>query len=62
MEKNYTNRQCPLLDGKNIDIDDCYENCLIAEQYLKSPYYPKDINKKENASEICLACEYHDLT
>jgi hypothetical protein len=60
MENEYKDRPCPLLDEKIINIDDCYENCLIAERCLKPPYYPKEINQKENAREICLACKYHE--
>jgi hypothetical protein len=54
------NRECPLLDGKEIAFCDCVENCSIADRFLKPPYYPKEINQKENAREICLACKYHE--
>ena len=58
MEKD---RICPLMDGECISEDDCYENCMIAERYIKPDRLPERVKAKENFREICLACKHHDL-
>jgi hypothetical protein len=55
------NRACPLMDGEYISEDDCYENCMIAERYIKPDFLPDKAKEKKDFREICLACKYHDL-
>ncbi len=56
------NRICPLLDGKSISEDNCYEYCLVAEKMLKPDrILPESVKVKEDFREICLSCEHHDL-
>ena len=55
------NRICPLMDGKSISEDECYENCMIAERYFKPDRLPENVNAKKDFREICLACEHHNI-
>ena len=59
MEKN---RICPLLEGKSISEDACYEYCLVAENMLKpDKILPENVKAKEGFRKICLSCKHHDL-
>ena len=57
---NSEQRLCPLLDNAEIDEDNCFENCLIAESCLNTEFYPQTKLPKDKAKEICLACKYHE--
>lgn len=57
---NSEKRLCPLLDNKEIDDNNCFENCLIAERCLKSEFYPQTNIPIDKAREICLACKFHE--
>lgn len=55
-------RECPMMDNENISLDNCFENCMIAERYLKPDSLPEKVKSKEGFREICLSCKYHDLS
>ena len=54
--------ECPMMDNENISLDDCFENCMIVEWYLKPEGLPETVKNKEGFREICLSCKYHDLS
>lgn len=55
-------RTCPLLNGEEIDLNNCYENCLIAESFINSNFYPPTNYSRDKAKEVCLSCNFHDLS
>ena len=49
---------CPVKDGQ-INGDDCYLICDIADGLIKSRVLPEGVTWDEDQRQKCLKCKYH---
>ncbi len=52
---------CPLMDGKQIHEDSCYDICMTTEGLILPTGLPDVILSKKDYKEICLKCPHHQM-